>query len=52
MPQYSDTIHDFTTEVSCYVTTGNVCCKASPEEEASVQESSVLWYEQVVGTVE
>ena len=52
MPQYADTIPNFTTEVSRYVTTGNVCCKASPEEEAHVQESSVLRYEQVVGTVE
>ena len=52
MPQYADTIPNFTTEVSQYVTTGNVCCKASPEEEAHVQESSVLRYEQVIGTVE
>ena len=53
MPQYADTIPNFTTEVSRYVTTGNVCCKASPEEEARVQVSSVhvLRYEQVVGTV-
>ena len=52
MPQYADTIPNFTTEVSRYVTTGNVYSKASPEEEAHVQESSMLRYEQVVGTVE
>ena len=35
----------------CVNVTGNVCSKASPEEEARIQESSMLQLEQVVSIV-